>query len=671
MCLLNSKKVISLSITYFILMCFSKNAQGNDATLSFSGYSGLLNTPNAFTTGHGVFSTAFSNKIEVNNKSIENKNLTTTIGILPFAEIGGRIAWFDTQSNCHISNCQLRDLSANIKIQIPFIPSDLFVLAVGQQDIGGQSDNLSTRYVVASKSFNKFDVSVGFGKSLNNNNSLIDGLFSGFEYKPTPWLHFITEDDTRRINAGLRVITPKNSLPWSTRLHADMMIYQSGKEEEGEEKSTFFSLGIKIPLMHERTSKADKMTRTHLQEEGFSQNTTKLILKKNNAKSTISSQNDHTTLERIFFALQEEDFDRVNVGYSKNDTVVISLENTTYSRNDLDAINKIKAILYKHISNRYKYVKLIIKKEGLSVYQINFALEHFYDDRGWSRVGITSESSQFYLHDPTTTWLHKDTDLSYLRPRITLSPALSSTVATEYGVWDYSFGLNTSTTLSLWPGGLFTLKYIKEIDQSEDFDTNGIFYKHRLRSGLNNYGMQQTLKIFPSMYTTLFLGVSDHSYKSLIHETSLFDESGQHKISFLTGSYDDLYQSNISFNSHVVQYRYNLPFYNISSTLTSGKFFEQDSGYRLDFKFWFDNNAITLFYKNTDSTFAGVALSIPLTPARSFNTPAFRLEGENHWTYHLQTQTGKSRNTISFGNARIPSLPIPNDHLLFNEDRLF
>ncbi|HEY9701320.1 MAG TPA: hypothetical protein V6C58_02685, partial [Allocoleopsis sp.] len=93
-------------------------------------------------------------------------------------------------------------------------------------------------------------------------------------------------------------------------------------------------------------------------------------------------------------------------------------------------------------------------------------------------------------------------------------------------------------------------------------------------------------------------------------------------------------------------------------------------GYRLDFKFLFDDNAISFFYKNTNKEFIGMGISIPLTPRKSMETPVFRLKGDNQWSYMLQTQTGESRNKIDFGNATFPLLPVPNDDLLFNDDRL-
>lgn len=644
--------------------------------LSLQGYSGLINTPHAFTVTHGLISTHYSNQVEVDHVAANN-NLATSIGILPFAEIGGRIAWFDTQRHCYSSDCKLRDLSANIKIKAPFIPEDLFSVAIGQQDIGGQTNTFATRYVVASKSLDAIDLSLGWGQKLSPHTTHLNGFFSGIEYKPLPWAHLIIEDDSQAINLGLRLITPENYLPYSARMQASLVLHQFDRDSTQKNSSAsdkhYFTLGLQIPLGKSpaRIRHNDKINNAP-QPKSSASTPKKQTLSNQVQAMPNESYDDDYILKTIFNSLNETGFERVRVGtLSKENEIVITFENTVYLHNELDAIHKAVSIIKTHTKNHYQHALVILKKEGLSIYHLRIDLSDGGSEAGTAPYKqINLRSSGYGATKNAIHWRYSDTRLEYLKPRITFSPALSSAVATEFGVWDYSAAIDVGTSLALWPGASIRLNYTEALDQSDDFDVSGVFHAKRQRSAWKNYGIQQSLKVFPQLFSSTFIGLSNYSYLSIINETALFSRSGQHKISLLAGTYEDTYQSTILLNSYVGQYRYYLPLYNLSATVSAGQFFEKDSGYRLDFKFWFDDKAITLFYKNTDATFAGLSFSLPLTPKRALTTDWVHLKGNNHWSYSLQTQTGNARNSVNFGSAILPFLPGQQDHLLFNEDRL-
>ena len=674
----NSNKINFLTLCLFLLLPEHSLGEDHDG-LSLQGYSGLINTPHAFTTTHGVISTHYSNQVEIDHAIADNNNLVTSIGILPFAEIGGRIAWFDTQRHCYSSDCQLRDLSANIKIRMPFIPEDLFSVAVGQQDIGGQTNTFATRYVVASKSLDYIDLSLGWGQKLSHHTTHLDGFFSGIEYKPVSWAHVIIEDDSQNINLGLRLITPENYLPYSARMQANLVLHQFDRNSTPNNASAadkhYFTLGLQIPL---GKSSSPVIHNDNVHNALIINNTVSIPKEKtlSNLPQPLPStpRDNEDILKTIFKSLNETGFERVRVGtllsHNENE-IVITFENTLYSHNELDAINKAVSIIKTQAENHYQHALFILKKEGLSIYHLRIDLADEKSESGAQQYSqIKLRSSGYSTTENAIHWYYSDTRFEYLKPRITLSPALSSAVATEFGVWDYSAALDIGASVALWPGASIRLNYTEALDQSDDFDVSGVFSAKRQRSAMKNYGIQQSLKIFPQLFSSTFIGLSNYNYLSVINETAFFSHKGQHKVSLLAGHYEDTYQSNILFTSYVGQYRYYLPLYNLSATISAGQFFEQDTGYRLDFKFWFEDKAITLFYKNTGAQFLGLSFSTPLTTKRALSTPWMQLNGNNHWTYSLQTQTGNERNTVNFGSAIFPFLPGQQDHLLFNEDRL-
>ena len=104
--------------------------------LAFPGYSGFLNVPSASVLGHGQAEIGYSDQGFVGGEYGHYHNFHAAVGVFPNLEIGGRVIWNDTQANLFTDCCGPRDLSANVKLQIPFIPEHWFSLAAGAQDLG-------------------------------------------------------------------------------------------------------------------------------------------------------------------------------------------------------------------------------------------------------------------------------------------------------------------------------------------------------------------------------------------------------------------------------------------------------------------------------------------------------------------------------------------------------
>ncbi|MBL4607286.1 MAG: YjbH domain-containing protein [Pseudomonadales bacterium] len=687
---LHTNRNLMLS-TLFLFVFSIHNASSNELNsgLSFQGYTGLLNTPNAALVPHGSISAQYSDLVFHNNEYTHNNNLTTAIGILPFIEVGGRIAWFNTQDNCYTDGCRLRDLSANVKVIIPYIPEELLTLALGQQDIGGEANHFDTRFLVASKDFEKIRVSLGWGQQIKKQSiARMDGVFGGIEYQPLPWLSAILEHDGDSINVGTRLKSPENALPFGASISTTLLFYQSS---DSLPQKRFYGISMSLPL----SGKSDhyprniKTSQAHF-ERGSKERpqgdlSTQLLASPSDKHISASLKeqedreetNSDELLTQLFSRLKQEGFERSSVGEIRSRQIglaqsssphpekelAIAFENTIYSINDMDAIAKALIIASTITSEQYKFITIILKKEGISTFWIKTALNSQTTGRQEIETGYPSTIGE-------VDWKHRDTGLGYLKPRITLSPTLSSAVATEFGVWDYSLALEASTTISLWKGAIASASYTQSLSQSDDFEDNGIFYKNRQLSAMKSYGLQQIVKAGDQFYSSLFLGLSAYDYRSLVNESIYFTKSGRHKFSILAGLYDNIYETNISRTSYLARYRHYLPRYNLASTITWGQFWEEDQGARIDLKFWFGDTAVDVFYKDTDSAFIGIGVSLPLTPKRTFNSRLAQIKGPNNWHYALQTRVRNSRNNVSFQSALLPPHPLSLDHVMFNEDRL-
>ncbi|MDX5298003.1 MAG: YjbH domain-containing protein, partial [Gammaproteobacteria bacterium] len=134
--------------------------------LSFQGYTGLLNIPTATVASHGQVDAYYADQLFYRGRYTHNQNVFGNFGIFPNVEVGGRLSWDETHSNCFTEGCgDLRDLSANIKVVLPFIPQDWFSVAIGAQDVGGAASRFESQYGVVGRQFGPLEVHAGLGRT--------------------------------------------------------------------------------------------------------------------------------------------------------------------------------------------------------------------------------------------------------------------------------------------------------------------------------------------------------------------------------------------------------------------------------------------------------------------------------------------------------------------------
>ena len=95
-----------------------------EATMSFQGYSGLINTPTAKLFDEGTFYLQYGNQVETKGGYSSGTNYNFGVSLWEYVEVSGRLADYNPGSENGLT-----DLSANIKLGIPYIPKDWFSLA--------------------------------------------------------------------------------------------------------------------------------------------------------------------------------------------------------------------------------------------------------------------------------------------------------------------------------------------------------------------------------------------------------------------------------------------------------------------------------------------------------------------------------------------------------------
>eukprot|EP00764_Aduncisulcus_paluster_P015043 gnl/Carplike_NY0171/9380_a13097_159.p1 GENE.gnl/Carplike_NY0171/9380_a13097_159~~gnl/Carplike_NY0171/9380_a13097_159.p1 ORF type:complete len:161 (-),score=0.90 gnl/Carplike_NY0171/9380_a13097_159:23-505(-) len=121
---------------------------------SFTGYTGLINTPNASVIDVGHIDLGYNNMLDLRGgKYVDGHNFIFSAGLFDGLEVSGQIAAESMNDNLFYTEGrgQLRDLSFNAKYQLPYIPKEWFTVAIGAKDIGGAANKYETYYAVASK----------------------------------------------------------------------------------------------------------------------------------------------------------------------------------------------------------------------------------------------------------------------------------------------------------------------------------------------------------------------------------------------------------------------------------------------------------------------------------------------------------------------------------------
>jgi len=639
-----------MRVLFFILICFWVSFGDG---LSFQGYSGLINTPNAQVIKEGDvvlhFNNQFDNNLRNYDYSIDIKSQEDYIfgvGFLPNLEVVGRLV--------EAKDGFARDLSANIKYKLPYESRYFPDIAIGVQDIGGSFNFYDNKYIVADKEFYNFRFSIGYGKASRVQRAKrMDGLFGGVEAKLTSWLSLIAEDDSKEQHAGVRLKTPP--IEYLSNVRVDAILAQNLTHTD-----TSFGLNLVVPL---KDKNGELSHLSHLNS-----------LKSRVLKKKVSSLFDLQNLIKDF------GFEDVRVGVYKKDVIYVEFENNLFKHNDLDALGVVIGLVANSGLN-YKYYTVTLLKSRIQTISINGTLLSF----------------KRYIENPTKENLYKlkhsllisesfDTsDVKFIgdrenstlfKPTLELSPGLLTTVGTEVGLFDYLVSLRSKLYLPLYTGLVATAMYEMPVVNSSNFDDGevlNLMFKRACDSRWVNANLNQTFH-YDFLFNTTSVGLFNTSYYGAYNQTTLLSPSGEHAINFNIGSFKHHNEKLDSKNHNIYEggYRYYYSPFELFAKVSYGKYWNGDSGVTVELKRFFRDVAISFDYRNLEHQSIGAKISFPLTPRRVRGTPMGQIEGKKDFYYSLRTSINldDGSNRIILSDGVVPKIGINLASYYLNRDRL-
>ena len=643
--------------------------------ISLQGFTGALNTPNAYVTEEGKAYALYSNQRENNwrGKTSHQDSYMLSIGLYNHIEIGGK--FFEAPGAG-------RDLSFNGKLQIPFIPQEGFFpqLAVGVQDISGgkNANKLKTWYGVASKDIWRLRLSLGYGTGPKR----MDGLFGGVEFKTCDWLYLVGDYDTRETNLGARVVTPQLfgypvNLQFTAKTSVD---YRPGSFEIGA--GLQFPLGYNhhstTPLQLAAAAGDRVLPRERPPEEAPVQDATPLpqLPKGEIAATTADSAARLLSLQR---RLTAQGFQNLRIGTRDGSLLIVEFENSRFNQNELDAFGVVAGTALADLPDGIKEIRLISKKKNIRMLQLTApaaALTNFYRDAAaMGELQAALKISEDIGDDSDAVFLTGEGRSSLLHSSLVLYPGLKTYLGTEVAPFDYLLSIKPELNLNAWKGAVVNARWDIPVLWSKNFDEGKSFRNDRHSSQMDRLMLYQAIKPAPAIMAILGAGMVTHDAYGTANEAVWYLGEGRHRLRVMQlFTADDDHRKR---ESYLGAYRYYHAPLETYLEATGGKFWSRDTGVMIELKRFFGDTALTVYYKNSTADnhnhqAVGLQVSLPLTPRRDMQPYPLQVRGSEEWSYAQESEIAKkgSWNYIGTSIGTKPETPFNIGRVFYNRDRL-
>ncbi|WP_125717078.1 YjbH domain-containing protein [Pseudoalteromonas rubra] len=662
---------------------------------NFTGFTGIINTPSAEVLEAGVVSIGHNNQLDFRGESfVDGYNYIFSAGVWSGLEISGLIAtssMHDSLFAAHVlGDDQIRDLSFNAKYQIPLIPEDWFKLAIGAKDIGGAANYYESYFAVASKDWRDFRFSTGISTS-KNNIGMMDGVFAGIEWQPLEWFALQLEHDAEAVNAAARVTVPK---AWLFDLGTLTLTSRFYSNTDHSDEDTYYGINFSMPLSEQsqRDYQAIKPAPdnadviAHLSEQGAqpvkprevaNYEPTRVAPKAQSSASSSAQEVNigelNTEIRALKQALVADGFENVQVGANREPVVVVKFENPVFNRNDIDAIGVVLGRVAQYISNDSASYTVQLSKHDIPLLSLSGQVSSYrqFITEGTS-PGVVIRQGMMDVPGGVAWIGDGSVNSPYFKPRLTIGPALSSTYATELGVYDFSLALRADLEIPLWRGAGVNITAQTVVADTEDFEPGDTFESRREQNGLERAIFYQTFDLPFGLYNQTQVGFfrEYYDYTGIINETAWVSPSGRHKL-YNTYGFFDYEDFDGDRDYHVMGYQYHWVEQDISFHLSGGEFWQRDKGMKVETKFWFGDSYVSVYAYDTDVQVAGISFSIPLTPRKDMAVSEYgQVKGNQAWRHGVSTRIGEGTNALVYKKGYTPETSVSLDRTYFNQGRL-
>ncbi len=631
-------------------------AQPQDLGVATLGATGGLTIPSAYVLGSGDMALSAGNYVDPKLGNFSRKqNYTLGFGLLPGVELFGRFAEYQNPRSVPPGALDVsgpRDISGNVKWQLPLDVPGIPKLAVGATDLSGGAVYFSSKYVVASDQYGPVRWSLGYARSkpaLERAQSarVLDGVFGGAElFLGNRGLSLLAETDGTQRHAGLRY--QSEALPWLADGYVVGTLQRSfgAKTLAGRSADdTSFNVSLVMALGASDTTRkawADAVRPlAPLPLPGT-------------APADGMAATAHDRMEDLTRALRDSGLDRVRVGMLGQE-MRVEYENYRYLHNEADALGVVLGLAAEYAPAGVERVNAVTLKAGQQVLETSVdvaAFRGFLRDGDASPVRVGMRVGQGGgFGTSAVQWAGEAVQRT--RVRVELKPLLNYTLGTEFGAFDYSLAANVRATAGLWRGAEVYADVVQRLDESDNMQPGRIFASSQHRNGLRTLALQQSLWLGPRVFASAGVGRYNHNYRGVEGESILFMPWNEDTV-HLKGSY--LRQQGSALprtqEAYAASYRWKFD----SKTWVEGgyhQYTDRSTGPALALTRWFGDVAVQVFArKGGSNTYVGLELSLPLTPRQGMGAGTVQLAGTPRYAQSIRTLMTNGGNAYNWVDSR-------------------
>ena len=591
---------------------------------SFQGLKGAINTLNANIYREGEFEFLYTNQVEnlTPSSSVdyrdnkEEENYFLNMGLFKNLDLSLRFTNSDKNAEETSNGYWLRDRIISLKYQLPFIPKDLFQVAVGIQDIGGGASHLNSKYAVVSKEYKNIRASVGYAKG--DNLGSLNGSFGSLEYQPLNWLNISGEYDTHDWNAAIKAQYLASI--GKQKINLGLMAKSSLDYND-----VYFGLYTNLPFN-------DKSQHLNIDTKSIPSSIAEL---KNYGFSNIS------------YSVVEE-------------TLYFEYENTLYTYNDIDALGMVLGTLA--MSDKASNIVVTTKKSNIRQFTTKANTKEYKE---FLRTG-EYKSNLLQFSDKDILNKINESHSDRFKPTLTLKPDFVLVDGSEYASVDYTLAMQAELSMRLAKGTILSTRYNIPLTLSDNFKDGKVFdYRNRNKTSaeIDQLLLSQYFQIdLPYRWVSLLqIGQFDRKLTGASFESSIGTLDGKHTVTVKASQLKDKMYKDMDryYEEHrdeeLYSYQYYMSNLNSNIKVTAGDFLYGDSGAMLSLERYFSDTIVRFDISKTEHIYKGdytvgrLSISIPFGSIQRVKTKYLDIQGD-YLTYN------RRKTIVSQGQAS-PSQP--------------
>lgn len=646
------------------------------SALNALGTTGGLAIPGAGTTSVGTITLGVSTAREP-QYGPQPRHLNFVMGVspLPGLEIVGRLAEHASRREGFATG-GISDLSVNVKYGLTLgRPEDGLRVAVGAQDVGGETGNFRSFYAVATQPWKQWEATLGLGYSTARaptpgTKAALDGVFGGLAWRPSlpagmalpGTLTLAAEYDGRQGVAGARWSSP--ALPLLAHGRITLGLHHALANGAAMPAATSWTLGLTLPIgENERRLAAQQPPAERLAA----------LTPAVPATPAAATQSPSALLGNVKARLVDLGLEQVRVGRLADGGWAVTYQNRRFGRNEVDALGVVAGVAAQAAPASVQRLVVVALKQGQPVLTLRTeaaAWREFLRTGASAALRDVTRVLRGNALDAQVDWL-SDQATGGTRVQLQISPEVAYSVGTEIGMVNYVMAGRVQATAPLWPGGQLVVMGQQILADSRQGQADGGLAVMRPPEGLQTLALHQTLWLGRQAVLGTALGRFEYGAWGVESEAIGF-VAGRDDVVRLRGRAvvkTDRLPSGADI-AGAASYRWvGTPNLWVEAGLQ--RYTDGSTGPTAVVSRWWGDIGTHLFYRRGGARqYVGIEFTVPLTPRSVLPVGDVHVSGDAAWTRGLRTLVANPINAVEPTKVRDLRLAYDLDARTLNAGRL-